>query len=369
MSVNGRRIAAALVLGGLVLAAGWGLWLIRPVLAPFLLAVVVAYLIAPLVNALTGWGLSRGWAILAVYVLLALVGALGVARLLPQMLGELRRLTEAIPVYSMRARELVDGLQQRVRDMGIPPEMRDLLDRHITELEVRSVAALESLLDANTLAQAAGLLAALLLAPFLAFYLLKDLDRFKERFVASLPRPYRAEILTLLRGLDRVLAGFVRGQLLLALAVGLLAGLATKLLGLGYSLLLGIWAGVTEFIPYVGPVLGAIPAVLAGLSVSPLLGLQAALAFAIIQQLENAVLSPKIMGESVGLHPLVVLVSVLAGGYLFGTGGLILALPITGVVRVLWCFLIARLTEPAPPVNLSAPALRPEPTAESKPQP
>ncbi|MFZ5826285.1 MAG: AI-2E family transporter [Bacillota bacterium] len=364
MTRKGRRTVAALVLGGLVLAAGWGLWVIRPVLAPFLLAIAIAYLLAPLVNGLARLGLSRGWAILLVYALLGAVGALAVIKLLPATVAEVRRLTETIPLYSERARGLTDGLQRWVREMGFPPELRDSLDRAITQIEVGSVAALQGLLDIRTLEAAASFVLSLLLAPFLAFYLLKDLDRFKERFLLSLPRKYRQEIIHLLRGLDRVLSGFVRGQILLAVAVGMLAALATWLLGLRFAVLLGIWAGLTEFIPYVGPVLGAGPAVLAGLSISPWKALQVGIAFAIIQQLENAVLSPKILGESIGLHPIVVLFAVLTGGYLAGGWGLILALPVAGLIRVLWCFVIARLTEAPAAAIVAAPAARPEPAGD-----
>ncbi|HEY3368076.1 MAG TPA: AI-2E family transporter [Symbiobacteriaceae bacterium] len=355
-----RRWVAALVLGGLVLATGWGLWAIRPVLAPFLLAIGIAYIIAPLVNGLARRGMSRGWAIVTVYAMLAASLALVVVKVLPQVVEETRRLAEAIPAYSLMAREWVDSLQQRVREMGVHPGIRDVLNRLITDVEIGSVRALEQLLDVSTLRRAAGLLASLLLAPFLAFYLLKDMERFKERFVRSLPGRYRQELLALLRGLDRVLSGFVRGQILLALAVGLLASIATWLLGLRYTVLLGIWAGSTEFIPYIGPVLGAMPAVLAGLSVSPLTGLETTLAFLFIQQIENAILSPKIMGDSVGLHPLVVLFVVLAGGYVAGPWGLVLALPLTGLARVVWCFIVARLTEAPAGAATPAPALRPE---------
>lgn len=367
MTGRGRRIVAVLVLGGLVLAAGWGLWLVRPVLAPFLLAVVIAYLLAPLVNALCRWGLARSWSILAVYLLLLGGGALGVVKLLPQAVTQIRGLAEAIPLYSMRAHTLVDGLQRQVLAMGAPPELRDVLNQNITEMEVRSLRALQDLFSISTVQKAASFLASLLLAPFLAFYLLRDMERFKERFVLSLPRRYRQEILALLRGLDNVLSGFVRGQMLLSLAVGSLAALTAVLLGLRYSLLLGFWAGMTEFVPYVGPILGAVPAVLAGLSISPLLAVEAALAFAVIQQLENAVLSPKIMGESVGLHPLMVLLAVLTGGYLLGGWGLILALPLAGLLRVFWCFVVARLTDP--PTYMSAqavPLARPEPRRDGE---
>ncbi|HWI53131.1 MAG TPA: AI-2E family transporter [Symbiobacteriaceae bacterium] len=359
-----RRIVAALVIGGLVLATGWGLWVIRPILAPFLLAVVVSYLIAPLVGFLAGRGLSRGWAIIAVYAVLALIGGWAIVKGLPQAIAQVQRLNEAIPAYSLRARLLVDDLQQRVRETGLHPELSAVLNRTISDLEVRAAHALGSLLNIQTLTKAAGFVASLLLAPFLSFYMLKDIERFKERFVLSLPRRYRQDFVCLLRGLDGVLAGFVRGQILLSLAVGTLAMLATALLGLRYSLLLGIWAGLTEFIPYVGPLLGAVPAVLAGFSYSPLLGLEVALAFALIQQLENAVLSPRIMGESVGLHPLAVMFAVLAGGYLLGGWGFIVALPLAGLVRVLWAFVVARLTDVDVRYRVAAPAARPERSGE-----
>lgn len=357
MTGKGRRLIAALVLGGLLLAAGGGLWAIRPVLAPFFLAVVVAYLIAPLVNSLTRWGFGRGWAILTVYGVLTLLVSLAVGKGLPAAIAEIRRLTESIPLYSAQARALGDGFQAQIRTMGLPPELRDMLDDAIINTEVRSMQVLERLLDVNNIVAMAGFLASLALAPFLAFYLLKDIDRFKERFVLSIPARYRQEILSLLRALDRVLAGFVRGQVLLAVVVGAMVAVATSLLGLRYALLLGIWAGMTEFIPYVGPVLGAIPSVIAGFTVSPVVALQTVVVFVIIQQVENAVLSPKILGESVGLHPLAVLLSVLAGGYLFGGWGMIFALPIVGVARVLLTFGIGRLTEVP---LLAAPAARPE---------
>lgn len=350
---------AALVLGGLVLATGWGLWIIRPVLAPFLLAIALAYVLAPLVNGLAGMGLRRGWAILVVYLCLGAVGTLVVTKLLPEAVHEVRRLTESIPLYSERARELVDGLQRWVREAGLPPELRQSVDRAITNIEVRSVTGLQRMLDIQTLETAASFLLSLLLAPFLAYYLLRDLDYFKERFINALPRRHRQDIIQLLRGLDRVLSGFVRGQILLGLAVGGLAALAASLLGLRFAVLLGIWAGLTEFIPYVGPVLGAVPAVLTALTISPWKALQVALAFLVIQQIENAVLSPKIMGESIGLHPMVVLFVVLAGGYLVGPWGLILALPAAGLLRVFWAFIVARLTE-IQPLPVPAPAARPE---------
>lgn len=348
MTTKGRRAAAALVLGGLAVATVWGLWLVRPVLAPFFLAIVIAYLVAPLVNALSGRGLSRGWAIAVVFGLLGALIGLAVVKFVPQFMREAHRLMDAIPAYTEQTLTAIDGLKGRLQEMGMPPAMQEALVRMITEAEHASVRTLDRMVNLGALRQVAGFLLSLLLAPFLAVYLLKDMERFKERFIATIPQRSRAQVVGLLRGLDAVLAGFVRGQVLLGLAVGGLAGVAVHLIGLRYAILLGVWAGLTEFIPYVGPVLGMIPSVVAGLTVSPLTALEVVLAFLAIQQLENAVLSPKIMGESVGLHPLTVMLSVLAGGYLFGPWGMIVSLPAVALLRVVWCFLIDRLTDVAP---------------------
>lgn len=342
-----RRWIGRIVLGLMIVGSAWFVWLIRPVLAPFLLAVAIAYVVAPLVNFLVRRGWGRGLAILTVYVgLLLLVGA-GIWKGLPSAARELHRLADAIPVYGAALREMTADLQWQVERSGAPAEMREAVDKAIAGVEAWSAGAVAAVLGPGSLQRLIEVFFAVLLAPVLAFYLLKDMDYFKERLIRAVPKRWRNDIVMLLRNLDLVVAGFVRGQVLLALIVGALATVATYLLGLRYALLLGLFAGLTELIPYIGPVLGAIPAVLVGLSVSPMTALQVALVFALIQQLENAVLSPKVMGERIGLHPLAVLLVVLAGGYLVGPWGLILSLPVAGMAKVLWQFVVVRLTAPS----------------------
>ncbi|MFO7173464.1 MAG: AI-2E family transporter [Bacillota bacterium] len=339
-----RRGAVA----ALVLAAGvLGLALVvavRPVLIPFALAVAVAYLVAPAVAALEGRGIPRGPAILAVYAALALVGAGVVLRVLPGAYAELQRLAGALPGYGEQVRAGLAALQQRFQAPGIPPGVRQGLEAAIASAEGRVngvlAAAVENLWGYLEWA------AYLLLAPFLAYYLLRDQERIKRGFTHLLPRRWRRLTLEWLAGVDEVIGGFVRGQLVLAGLVGMLAMVVAGVLGLRYAVLLGLWAAVAELIPYIGPVIGAVPAVVAGLSVSPLTGLQVAAAFALIQQLENAVLGPRVLGESVGLHPLVVFFAVLTGGYLAGVPGMVLAVPVAGVLRVTGRVLYRWLAEP-----------------------
>lgn len=340
-----RRVGWA-VITVTVVGAAFILWWIRPVLIPFLLAVAVAYMVAPLVNRVVAWGVSRGWAILGVYAVLALLIGLGVWKLVPGAAAELYRLSEAIPAYSTTLRELVADLKWQVHQSGAPTGLKQALDTAIREVEARSTQMLTDLLAMGNLRRIAEGLISLIIAPFIAFYLLKDMDSYKRRLTRAIPKRYRQDVIVLLRGIDEVLAGFVRGQILLSIALGALATAAAYVLGLRYALLLGLFAGLMEMVPYVGPILGAIPAVLAGLSISPLTALQVVIAFAIIQQIENSILSPKLMGDRIGLHPLAVMLVLLGSGYLFGIWGLLLSLPVAGIARVIWEFGIAHVTAP-----------------------
>lgn len=345
----GRRRRVLLLLAGLgaaLLAAGSLAWAIRPLWIPFGLAVGIAYLIAPLVTALEGRGIRRSRAIIMIYIGLGLGTAVFLLRVLPAAYSELQRLARSVPEWAAGARHLLDAAQARVRADGMPPGVREAFEAALTRLETMSAGVVQGLV--TNLFRLVEWALYLALAPILAYYMLRDLHLLRAGAVRTLPRRWRRPAQELLHGIDGVLAGFVRGQVVLAVAVGGLGALAAYLLGLRYSLLLGVWAGIAELVPYVGPIIGAVPAMAAGAAVSPVRGVQVALAFALIQQLENAVLGPKVIGEAVGLHPLTVLAAVLAGGYLGGVAGLVLAVPLVGVARVLWLFACRRLVAPRP---------------------
>lgn len=345
MGVRRRWLLAGL--GAAALGAAAFLLTVRPIVIPLLLALAIAYLIAPAVAALERRGFGRSAAILTVYAVLGALAGAAVLRVLPSAYGELQRLAGAVPEYAAQLRALSAAVQERFRDPGVPRGLRDGVDGLVAMAEARAQQMLESAV--NHLFAYLEWGAYLVLAPIIAYYLLKDQERFKRGAVRTLPRAWRAPAIELLRGVDGVLAGFVRGQLLLAAAVGVLATLAAYLLGLRYALLLGLWAAACELVPYVGPLIGAVPALLAGLMVSPWRGLQVAVAYLIIQQLESAVLAPLVMGEHVGLHPLSVVLAILLGGALAGIPGMLLAVPLAGMARVVWLFACRRLAAPRVP--------------------
>jgi predicted PurR-regulated permease PerM len=180
-------------------------------------------------------------------------------------------------------------------------------------------------------------------APILAFYILKDAGLFRAKFLGIFPNSWRGEINSLLRELGDVLERFVLGELLVSAIIGVLTALGMLILGVKFAFIIGLIAGLAELVPYFGPFIGAIPAIGFALLKSQTTAIYAALVILVIQQLEGNVISPAILGGSVGLHPFLVVFALLAGGELLGIWGLILAVPVAAMLRVLCSFLLEKL--------------------------
>lgn len=175
----------------------------------------------------------------------------------------------------------------------------------------------------------------MIIAPVLAFYMLRDLDGFRARVRGFTSATGSRRWPALRQDINGLVGGFIRGQAMVALIIGSLTGTVLPLLQIRFTTILGILAGPGEFIPYFGPSIAAVPAVFAGFLTSPLRAAQVLLAVAIIQQVDTAVIGPKVLGDRTGLHPLLVILAVLPGGYLVGPWGLLLAVPVATVLRVL----------------------------------
>ncbi|MBE3590325.1 MAG: AI-2E family transporter [Firmicutes bacterium] len=310
---------------------------LRGTLAPFLLAAGLAYLLAPLVEWAVRHGLGRAWAVLLVYALVGVVLAALVAFAVPVFVNEVQNLADRLPQYTRQVQAGVRHVQKDYARAALPPTVRDAVDAAVERAEASLQARLRAFL-----AGLVGLvrdLALLAIAPVLAFYMLVDLPRLKRASVRWLPPEARHSLVRYFAELDAMLSGYVRGQLMLAFIVGALATLALAVLGVPYALLLGAFAGLGELIPYFGPVAGAVPSVAVALTVSSRLALSVIVAFVIIQQLESAVVGPFVMRTTLGLHPLLVIFSLLAGGQLAGLAGVILSVPFMGFLVVTGRFL------------------------------
>lgn len=337
----------------ILLAAGlvYLTYLVRPVLVPFALGTVLAFILEPVVRWLEGRGLSRLMSILLVYLALGSLIAGFLVYFIPVLVRQLTLLAASLPSLTAQVQVFIADLQSRYSSAGLPAEVRGVLENAIGQVETRLLSFIQGLL-AGLFGALSGLIN-LVLAPFLAFYLLKDRELIRERVMGLFPTSSRGETARVVAEMNRTLAGFIRGQLLVSLIVGTLLGLATSLLGLRFSAVLGVIGGAFNIIPYFGPLIGAVPAViLAGLE-SPLLALKTAGAYAAIQQIDSLFITPRVVGGSVGLHPLVVIFSLLAGAQLFGLAGMLLAIPVVAVGRVLVAFLYHKLVTDWAPAGKS----------------
>ncbi|HWT53239.1 MAG TPA: AI-2E family transporter [Rhodocyclaceae bacterium] len=319
------------------LALLWLLYLLSPILAPFLLAAILAYICNPLVERLTARRVPRVAAVLLIIVALGLafVGLLLV--IVPLMQDEAIRMIE-------RAPDAVDALNQQVvpwlrEHFGIrirldAVSLRKLINDNLANLQGVGMHLLASLKIGG--AVIIGIVTTLLLVPVVLFYLLLDWDKLIARVDAAIPRDWHAKTVAMVRAIDAVLSEFLRGQLLVMLILATYYSIALSLAGLPSALPVGILTGMLIFIPYIGFGLGFTLALLvAGLQFEGFAPIIAVLVvYGIGQVIESFLLTPYLVGDRIGLHPLAVLFALMAFGQLFGFTGVLLALPLSAALLI-----------------------------------
>ncbi len=326
------------VLGAL---AGFGvlLHLLSPILMPFLVALALAYLWDPVVDRLEAIGLSRTLGVSLVFLFTSLVLVALVLVLVPLLGRQMHVVATKVPTAIEWFRgSLLPWLQSefRISEADIPLER--IKQALMANWKSAGGMAQDLLVSATSSSLAVlGWLANLVLIPVVGFYLLRDWDRMVGWIRETLPRPWEPTVSRLARECDEVVGAFLRGQFLVMLALGICYTVGLMLMGLDLALLIGMLAGLASIVPYLGLVLGVGAASIAALlqfgEWQPLLGVAAV--FVAAQLLEGMYLTPKLVGDRIGLHPVAVIFSVMAGGQLFGFTGVLLGLPVSAVVMVL----------------------------------
>jgi predicted PurR-regulated permease PerM len=367
--LTARKLARWALIAGAVYGIGWLLWQARASLTPFVFGIVLAYLFLPLVNRLDG-RVPRWAAILLVYVLVFALVVTFFGFLVPplaEQVGQLIRALPDIPTVQRWVETATVEYQQLLANL--PIEMRGQVQMAVSEMVTQAADTLRTnaisylqgigtfLLDSFfSVANTVSFLLGFFLVPFWLFYVLMDQQSGRDTLDAALPSWLRTDFWSVVTIVDHDVSGYLRGQLILGLAVGAAAGIGLgvlNLLGLRvpYVLLLAVIAGVTELIPVIGPILGSIPAILLGFSDSPTTGLAVIVLYVAIQQLENNFLVPRIVGESVGLHPAILMVLLVVCATVFGILGAILSAPLGAVSRDVFNYLYGRLSEPPKPAG------------------
>lgn len=327
-----------LVLAGLVLT-GWLLYLLAPIVTPFLIAALLAYLGDPLVDRLESRRLSRTIATSLVVAVFAIVIVLLPLLLVPVIQKQVSAFMAAVPGFvDWAARELVPWVATNLGVELVLPDIDKVKATLARNFEQVGDVVVEVVTYVSRSGLAlAGWLASAVLIPVVVFYLLRDWDRFVAGIRDLLPRNVESTVSALTRESDQVLGAFLRGQLTVMVCLGIIYSIGLSVAGLEWSLTIGILAGLVSFVPYLGVIFGVLTAGLAVLiqSQDAVQLLWVLVVFGIGQMLEGMVLTPWLVGDRVGLHPVAVIFAVLAGGQLFGFMGILLALPVASVLAVL----------------------------------
>lgn len=334
-----RRATIALVGGAVafVLVAYW----LRAVLTPFFFGFLVAYLLNPMVRRLEAKGLPRTGAIAALIAATGIVVLVAGAILVPLVQLQVEHLNKQLPTYVEQAREWAVPLLQPLSG-GDPQRLQTLVDESLQKLGAIPFQVLRqtTALLWKTLAGVMGVIVFLLqilVIPVAAFYLLRDFERIDDFVYSWVPIPYRDSFKQRLSEIDTILSNFLRGQLMVCAVLAVLYSLGLTLSGTPLSVVIGVGAGLANLVPYLGLLVGLLPALLLTALAHgagwPLVGVVAT--FAVAQALEGHLITPKIVGEKVGLHPLAIMLALLVGGSLFGFFGLVFAVPAACVLKVL----------------------------------
>lgn len=313
-------------------------WLLQPILTPFLVGIALAYLGDPLVDRFEAWRVNRTVGVLLVFAMFLALIASALLVLVPMLLREVSALVANIPAF-------VEWLQKTTSPMFMHYFGVDPFDIGVQGLKERLaqnwqqaggvVSNLLTRVTASGFALAAWV-ANLALIPVVAFYLLRDWDRLVGAIHELIPRDIEPRAARLARECDEVLSAFLRGQLLIMFLLGVIYATGLAIVGLDLAILIGMLAGLASIVPYLGFAVGIVAASTAAVfQYHDLMHLvYVAIVFGFGQAMEGMVLTPLLVGDRIGLHPVAVIFAVLAGGQLFGFTGILLALPVAAVIMV-----------------------------------
>jgi predicted PurR-regulated permease PerM len=361
----GSRLRAPTLRVALLLATsaivGALLYLGREAVSPFVVGLLLVYLLNPLVERVARRGVPRWVAVLIVYVVTILVLVQALSFLIRPLLEQIRTFASDLPAILAQAQEMYRGLD-------LPPALREAIDGWIASAgqaggEGGGVDPTVLLPVVNLTAGFISGIFGYIIIPVWAFYLLKDRPHLARSFDRTLPQGWRRDVWEIVRIVDRVFGQWIRGQVFLGVTVGIATFVGLMILNFAvdpvfgrFALLLAVSAGILELLPIIGPIIAAIPAVLLALTAGPEAAIAALLLYLLVQQIENNLLVPKIQGDAVELHPSAVMFSLVVGGAIAGLLGAILALPVTAAGRDVYRYLFHRLSDE--PADHAATAVR-----------
>ncbi|MCX8129134.1 MAG: AI-2E family transporter [Clostridia bacterium] len=307
------------------------------IFAPFFLAVIIAYLLNPVVKRLERKKIRRSLAILIIYLLFSLTLITVIIFIVPEFINNTKELMTTLPEITARYQSMFNRFVLVIQSSDWPEDVKSAIFD-----QVRNSTAIAQNYIAVTLKQslysfieALSFFLDLVLAMIIAYYFIKDAEFFRSSVLSLTPRRWRNGLTNAGRDINLILSNFIQGQLMTAVIIGTLEMIGLSIVRVKYPLVLGLIGGIANIIPYFGPVIGAIPAVAVALIDFPMKAVWTVIVFVIIQQVDNAFISPKIIEGRLGLHPVGTILAVLIGGEFFGILGMLVSVPVLAILRVI----------------------------------
>lgn len=307
------------------------------ILKSFIIGLIIAYVFDPTIDYLETKKIRREFGIALVFALLLGILVFLISFTYPLMSKEIKIFTKKIPVYTEKIRESTVPIVKEY--IARHPEQLELLKEKVQTAGLKMVLPLINFFKnifSGTVNVIVGILD-LLIIPVMAFYLLKDIDKLKEKVIIAIPKRFEEKVLDIGGEIDTTLKDFLKGQITVSFLLAIIYSIGLSIFGVPIALVIGIVAGFANIIPYLGIAIGLIPALLLSYldsqSVVNLIGVLAT--FSIAQLLEGTLISPKIVGDKVGLHPVTVIIAIILGGNFFGFVGILAAVPVASILNVL----------------------------------
>ena len=329
------------------------------IISPLIIGIIIAYLLYPLSKLINNFLVNRLkvkykphlLSILLTYLVVIILFIALVSSIYAMIGGQisgnenLSVMFATIGSYIKRYNEFFDFINKRIAESGLSGDIKGYLSKAITQ-----VAPYLSVSIGSVIKLSAGIGSSIIntfIGVFISFYLLKDYEYIKSLYLnyfsLTMKESRFKSINNTAAEINHIVSKFIRGQLLVGLIIGIISSIGLSIIGIDFAFLIGFTAGIANVIPYVGPIIGCIPAIIVGLlSPDPIMALWAVLLLLAVQQLDGAVISPKIVGDSMGLHPIFVIMAITIGGTIAGILGMLLSVPIAAIIKLFLIKLIAK---------------------------
>lgn len=316
------------------------------IVSTLIISVILAYALNPIINFLETKNIKRKHGVLILYVSIIAIFFIFSFIVIPRLGTEIKRLVTNLPKYLDQASLVMDNIYEKYSSLigGLPPIFKGIEDAvkdNIVKFQDMIINSLKGFI--GSIMGVALKLVNIVLTPIVTYYFLVDKKFFKEKLLNILPKKHKEEIFLVARDIDNSLSLFIKGRLLMSLYVGVATAIMLLIMGIDFAVVIGFITGFADIIPYIGPFIGFIPAVFFAAISNPIKIIWVSLFFLVIQWVENNLLAPKIIGETMDIHPLIILLSIIIGGGIFGVFGMILAVPLVAIGKIIIEFTVKKI--------------------------